>query len=220
MVTNLYIVRHCEAEGNINETFQGHSDGDITPKGAMQLEKLAERFRNIPIDAVYSSPLQRAFKTAQAVAKFHDVSISADRDLMEINGGKMEGCKWNELDKLFPYEYSFWKNDFVNFQAPGGESIRGVYERMSRAAMKHVTENIGKNIVITSHGGAVRTLLCYLLGYPPERIDEAPWVDNTSVSLFRFDEDMNVEAVFINDYSHIADDPETAPHQMWWRKQK
>lgn len=220
MVTNLYIVRHCEAEGNVNETFQGHSDGDITPKGALQLEKLAERFKDIPVDVVYSSPLQRAFKTAQAVARFHDVPVIADRDLMEINGGKMEGCKWNELDKLFPYEYSFWKNDFVNFQAPDGESIRGVYQRMSQAAIKHVSENKGKSIVIASHGGAVRTLLCYLLGYPPERIDEAPWVDNTSVSLFRFDDNMKPEAVFVNDYSHIADDPETAPHQMWWRNQK
>ena len=80
MVTNLYIVRHCEAEGNVNETFQGHSDGDITPKGALQLEKLAERFKDIPVDVVYSSPLQRAFKTAQAVARFHDVPVIADRD--------------------------------------------------------------------------------------------------------------------------------------------
>ena len=220
MVTQLYIVRHCEAEGNINETFQGHIDSNITEKGALQLERLAERFRETHIDGIYSSPLKRACLTAEAVNKFHGVPILTDRDLMEINGGKMENCKWSELPRLFPESFNIWKNNFPEFQAPGGESVREVYDRMKKAALKHVSENVGKTVVIASHGGAIRTLLCFLLGFPPEGIDEVPWVENTSVSLFSFDEELKPGCVYINDFAHIASDPVAAPHQMWWRKEE
>ncbi len=55
MVTKLYLIRHCEALGNINDTFQGSIDEDITDKGQRQLDKLAERCKNIPFDVIYSS---------------------------------------------------------------------------------------------------------------------------------------------------------------------
>ena len=56
-MTTIYLVRHCEAMGNINRIFQGHTDEEISENGRMQLERLAERFRGIHLDAVYSSPL-------------------------------------------------------------------------------------------------------------------------------------------------------------------
>ena len=73
MVTKLYLIRHCEALGNINDTFQGSIDEDITDKGQRQLDKLAERCKNIPFDVIYSSPLIRAVKTAQAADRYHGI---------------------------------------------------------------------------------------------------------------------------------------------------
>lgn len=61
-MTKIYIVRHCEAMGNIKRLFQGSSDFDITEFGAEQLEYLKIRFKNIPLDKVYTSPLIRAKK--------------------------------------------------------------------------------------------------------------------------------------------------------------
>ena len=55
-MTDLYIIRHCEAMGNRDRIFQGVSDCDITDLGAKQLECIAERFKNIFPDAGYSSP--------------------------------------------------------------------------------------------------------------------------------------------------------------------
>lgn len=66
MVTMVYLVRHCEALGNAMGTIQGSTDCDISPKGALQLEKLGQRCLSIPFDAVYSLPLIRALKTARA----------------------------------------------------------------------------------------------------------------------------------------------------------
>ena len=219
MVTELYIVRHCEAEGNISETFQGHTDSNITEKGALQLEKLSERFRNIPVDIIYTSPLKRAMLTAEAAGKYHDAPVISDSDLMEINGGKMEGCKWSSLGDIFPDEYSVWVNDFAHFHAPNGESVAQVYERMKRAVLNIVRENKGKSVVVSSHGGSIRILLCFLLGHSLDEIVDVPWVENTSVCLFRFDESLNPRCIFLNDCEHISNDPATSPHQMWWRKE-
>ena len=66
MSSLLYIVRHCEAAGNKERFFQGQHDGGISELGEIQLSFLAERFREINIDAIYSSPLTRARMTAEA----------------------------------------------------------------------------------------------------------------------------------------------------------
>ena len=68
-MTRIYMVRHCEAMGNVKRLFQGSSDFDISELGAIQLEFLSKRFQNTPIDRIYSSPLKRAVKTAEAIAK-------------------------------------------------------------------------------------------------------------------------------------------------------
>ena len=220
MVTTLYLIRHCEAEGNIQEIFQGKTDGDITAKGAQQLDRLAERCRDIPFDVIYSSPLKRAFKTAQAANCFHGVEIIADSAFAEIDGGEMEGHKWKELSALFPSTYPAWENDFPNFKTQNGESMQQLYTRISQGAMRVVSENKGKTILITSHGCALRNLCCFLRGLPLSQIDSCPWVDNTAISCYTFDENLHPTERFINDCTHITSDPSLAPHQMWWRDQK
>ena len=93
-MTTLYLVRHCEAMGNIRRIFQGHIDEGISGNGRRQLERLTERFRDVPLDAIYSSPLQRAMYTAEAVDGAHGLPIVQDRRLMEIHGGVWEGKPW------------------------------------------------------------------------------------------------------------------------------
>ena len=62
-MTEIYIIRHTQAEGNRYRMMQGFWDGNVTEKGRLQIEALAERFRDIPVDAVYSSDLSRAVLT-------------------------------------------------------------------------------------------------------------------------------------------------------------
>lgn len=95
---HLYLVRHCESLGNHENIFQGQLDLDISATGEKQLALLALRFRNIPIDAVYSSPLKRAYKTAEAVDLYHSLPIIKLPELMEVDVGALSGMK---LDKAF-----------------------------------------------------------------------------------------------------------------------
>ena len=100
--TRILLVRHCEAEGNTNGRFQGSSDCGISGNGEKQLELLALRLRNIRIDAMYSSPLKRAWLTAEAVNRYHHLPIHAEKRLQEIDGGDYEGLLWADLPKVTP----------------------------------------------------------------------------------------------------------------------
>ena len=108
MTTKLIIVRHCEAAGNKDRTFQGHTDSEISDKGKIQLDLLSVRCRNMHIDALYSSPLKRAYATAEAVNRFHHLPIQIEPGLIEIDGGEWEGEKWAQLPDLYPEQAHNW----------------------------------------------------------------------------------------------------------------
>ena len=101
-MVRVYLVRHAEAFGNINEVFQGHIDTEVTEKGYRQLNALSERFKNINLDSIYTSPLIRARVTAEYINKNFGYELKFNDGLIEINGGQFEGKPWSELPKLFP----------------------------------------------------------------------------------------------------------------------
>ncbi len=216
MVTRVYIVRHCEAMGNLLGEFQGSTDCDITEKGERQLQKLSERLKDVHFDVVYSSPYIRAVKTARAGIGEDDNEIIVCKEIAEINGGAFEGKKWKDLPVLYPEEYDIWLHDFGNFKAPEGESVSNVYLRLSKAFIKIITENKGKTIGFFSHGCSIRALLCFIKGLPVERISETDWSDNTAISLIEADESGNMKIIFENDSSHIENDESTAACKRHW----
>lgn len=222
VITTVYLIRHCEADGNIKEIFQGHTDGGITEKGERQLEMLSERCKDLNPDIIFSSPLTRAYKTAQAAGKYHDVPIIREKGIIEINGGDMEGKMWSELPILFPEDFPVWKNNFPAFSAPNGESVKNVYERMKLTVLKHVSENIGKTLVFATHGGAIYTFLAYAYGIPFEECGgKNLWCENTSLTRVDFTHengDFKPDVIYMNDFCHLSGD--TLPHQMFWRKEK
>ncbi len=201
MVT-IYVIRHCEAKGNTLRIYQGHTDLDITEMGAKQLEKLSDRFKNIHIDKVYSSPLLRARKTAAAVAK--NLPIIDEKGVIELYGGDFEGMEFSKIFSDYEnYEY-IWQNRPQDFCAPNGEQMRELYLRVWEAVSRIALENEGKTVAIASHGGAIRTLLCKLLFDDVERLNEVPWSSNTAVTKLIFDKE-KVKIEYMNDVSHLPE---------------
>lgn len=202
MVT-VYIIRHCEAEGNVLGVFQGSSDFDISRLGESQLKFLSERFRDIHIDRVYSSPLIRAYKTALAVAKPHGLEVIADNELREINGGIIEGMKLSDIFVNYPdLEYK-WQHEFQNFAPENGEAIRDAYRRIWQAVSRIAKENHGKTIAIASHGGVIRSLICRLVEGDIEKIGNVRFSTNTAVTKIIFDDNGVPSVCFVNDDSHL-----------------
>lgn len=212
----LYIVRHCEAAGNKERFFQGQCDGGISETGEIQLSYLAERFRDIHIDAIYSSPLTRAVRTAEAVGSYHDLPIIRDCRLMEIDGGEWEGKRWADLPSLYPREAEDWIKDPHLFCAPGGEHMADVITRMAAAITDIAHECEGKTAAVCSHGCAIRCLDCWAQELPIERLREVEWCDNTGVMLLEMTEG-KPHVVFRNDISHVPAEFSTFAKQLWWK---
>ncbi len=215
--TTVYLVRHAEAMGNVLEVFQGHTDCEVSDKGRKQLDCLAERFKDVQFDAIYSSPLKRTVETAKAVNRYHSHEIILNRKLIEINGGAWENQKWADIPKLFPEEYDLWTSKMHEFSIKGGESMTEVYERMKNAVTEIIRQNIGKTIVIVSHGCAIRNYLCYAGGENIDCLEKVGWADNTAVSLVEYDESLNPTIIYKNNADHLSNDLSTLAHSAWCR---
>lgn len=210
MVTKVYLIRHAEAEGNLVPFFQGSLDTALTENGKRQLEFLAERFQHIPLDAIYFSPFQRAQMTAEAVNRYHGLTMIPENDLREINGGSWEGRKTTELHKDFPAEFQLWQKRMQDFQAPNGDAMTDVYARMHKIMQKIAQENSGRSVAVFTHGCALRNFLSFVEFGSINGIMDVGWGDNTAVSLIEYEPDIGWRLVYKNDSSHLPQDAHTA----------
>lgn len=220
MVTRVYLVRHAEAMGNINETFQGRTDENITEKGYKQLRELSERFKDIQLDVIYSSPLIRTRETADAVNKYHGLEVTYDERLIEINGGVWEGKNWSDLPVLYPVEFNLWANEMHKFYIEDGETVVEVSDRMQKAVGEIVSQNKGKNIAIVSHGCAIKTYICFASGNKLDKIQDVGWSDNTSVSLIEYGDDLIPNLLYKNNSDHLPRELSTLAFSNWHKTEE
>ena len=206
-MVKIYIVRHCEALGNLKNSFQGRTDSDISENGKKQLVYLKERFKDIHIDKAYSSPLIRAYKTAVAATDGKGLEIIKDERFAELNVGIIEGMSLEDIAREHPWFFDVWDNSPENFKIEKGESMTSVYDRMWDGLLDIAKdpENNGKTILIASHGCAIRNLICRILHNDMKKLCYTPWSVNTAVSLLVFDGN-SVRAEFINDASHLPNE--------------
>ena len=218
-MTKLYIIRHAEAEGNLYRRGQGHFDGEVTPQGYLQIQALAERFKDISIDALYSSDLSRTIATAGAITKHSSVEIRQTPALRELYMGAWEDRAWGDLEYENPAQMYNFNSDPVNWVIPEAERVADLAQRMTAAVEAIANAHINKTVAIVSHGMAIRVLLCILRGYGLNQIGEIHHSDNTAVSLIEYDGE-NFNIVFMNDNSHLSDEISTLAKQSWWRNER
>ena len=205
-MTTIYVVRHCETLGNIARTYQGTSDTDISELGAKQLEFLAKRFENKVFDAIYTSPLIRAKKTAVAISGKSGVKPIIRPNLIELCGGIIEGMPYTEIYEKYPELEISWVTRTQDFDPPEGESMRKAYERIKNEILELAKENESKTICVACHGGIIRCLLTWAVKGDIEQINDVPWNDNTAVNKLVFDDDFNCTVEYMNDTSHLPEE--------------
>lgn len=211
MVTTLYIIRHCQSMGNIQHRFQGRYDAPVSPDGEKQLDLLSLRFRNVQLDAVYTSPLSRALRTAEAVNRFHGLPIQKRDGLLELDVGEMENLELSEIGIKFPEVAKNWDQSPDLCEFPGGETMKEAYVRANRAIDEIVSENPGKTVVVITHGGVIRNLDARIRTGRIEGMRDGTVFGNTGVSILTVDGEGKLAWKQVNDLSHLPPELRRAP---------
>ena len=205
-MTSIYLVRHARSEGNEAGRFQGRTDTPLAPVGLEQAEHLGERFKALPLAAIYASPLQRTRQTAAAIAAYHDLEVQIEPDIIEINMGDFENRAFEEVKSMYPKEFEAFDTKPHLFAGPkDGESILDVYTRMVRGIGNIARRHPNQSVVVVSQGCAIRSYLCFVRAYPLEQMGETEWGQNTGVNHIIYYRD-KVSLHRVNDISHLPPD--------------
>jgi broad specificity phosphatase PhoE len=201
MKTTLFIIRHPQATGNLNRRFQGHTDTDLTEDGLRQAGILAEHFKNIPLDIVYSSDLKRARVTAEKIAAGREHKVTPV--LREIHAGVWEDKDVMLLPGDYPIESKIWSKQPERFYIEGGETMVDVYNRVSGFLTEITAQNDGKTIAVVSHGCAIRNMLCFIKHGDIAYLREIDWSNNAAISCAEY-EDGCWSIKYMNNEDHLT----------------
>ncbi|MCI8759704.1 MAG: histidine phosphatase family protein [Clostridia bacterium] len=161
----LYVVRHGQTDWNVEKRFQGRTDTLLTHAGRQQAKNLSETFKNIDVDFILSSPLQRAIDTANIINESKNLNIIIEPKLIERNFGDFEGLNdissFNcSINKLLDYN--------LNYNLHHVEPIQDLFKRISSLLFELKTNFPNKKIILSTHGGIVQILELILKNLPKE----------------------------------------------------
>lgn len=166
MIT-IYLLRHGETPFNADgNKYCGRTDIGLTENGIAQAKLMHERLKEYTFDAVYSSPLQRARKTAEIVSGIAD-DVRIDERLIEVDFGEWEGFRPEEFQKRDPQSWENWLAAPESFAAGRtGETAMQVVSRLRSFYDELAQKYEGKSVLIVAHNGVNRLFLASQLGMP------------------------------------------------------
>ena len=162
-MAEVILVRHGQTAWNIAEVFRGQIDIELDTTGLKQAELLAEYLNHRNLEAVYSSPLQRAVQTAEAIVRHHGLTVEITLGLNDIDFGDWQGLSLEEVSNKFSKLYSAWVSAPHRVKIPSGESLDDVRQRATTLVNEVVKKHEGA-VVLVSHRVVHKVLICALLG--------------------------------------------------------
>jgi len=162
-MTEIILVRHGETEWNRREIFRGRSNIELSEAGARQAELLASYLSQVEIAAIYSSPLRRALKTAEAIASYHGLDVKPTPGLIDLDYGEWQGLPRQEVREGYRELYAEWLENPHRVKMPAGESLDNVRERAIGVVDRVICQHEGR-VVLVSHRVVNKVLVCALLG--------------------------------------------------------
>lgn len=160
MICKLFVFRHAETIDNSNGVFSGWRDPDLTPKGLLQAQEVAQQLKLEKINYAFTSHLLRAKRTLEIVLKPHlNVPVFTEDRLIERCYGMLQGKSKVEIETEKP-EWFVKVHRGYDFSPPDGESLKMVESRTLPFIMQleeWLRENPG-NVAISCHGNSMRPI--------------------------------------------------------------
>ena len=181
-MTKLLLARHGETDWNRERRWQGHADVPLNEAGRRQASALAQELADERLAAIYSSDLRRAYETARAVAESKSLDVIVDRDLREIDVGKWSGLTMEEIEATFPDDFRHWRERGTSRER-GGETSEQLAARVVAAAHRIAAAHPDAQVLVVSHGAALRELALHA-----DAIEHDARLENCGVVRIRFED--------------------------------
>jgi len=150
-MTAIYLIRHADYENPLKIWPERKTGYPLSVIGRKQAQKLARVLKSVPLVAVYTSPLTRAFETAQEISKFHDLKPLPDERLLEIKS-PLAGAIFKQISNI---EGNFYQDKYIK---QGGEPLEEVFERMNNFILGKAKLHEGQQFVAVSHGDPIMSV--------------------------------------------------------------
>lgn len=200
--TRFLLLRHGQTELSVERRYSGRGNPPLTELGRRQAEAAATHLaQRGGIDAVISSPLQRAYDTAAAAAKALGLDVTVDQDLIETDFGAWEGLTFGEAAQRDPGIHSRWLQD-TSVEPPGGESFDTVAHRVRRARNRIIAEHGASTVLVVSHVTPIKTMLRLALN-AGEGILYRLHLDLASLSIAEFYPDGGSSVRLVNQTAYL-----------------
>jgi broad specificity phosphatase PhoE len=191
----LYLARHGDTAWTLSGQHTGLTDLPLTPNGELNARRLGERLKGLEFAKVFSSPLQRAWRTCE-LAGFGSVA-EVDPDLVEWNYGEYEGLRSAEILAKRP-DWQLFRDG-----GPGGESPRQIAERADRVVQR--VREVGGDVLLFSSGHFIRVLAARWLALGPSTAGRYFLLNPASLSALGYEHKLSQPVIRLwNDDRHVA----------------
>lgn len=165
-MTTLLLARHGQTEANAKQVFQGQTGAGLDDVGRGQAVRLAARVRALGVARLVASDLERAVETATIVNEALKLPLELDSTLREIDVGTWSGLTYEQAAQRHPAEWTAW-HEGGDPRRGGGETYGELAQRISSALALIAETSAGKTTLVVTHGAALRSFVCLVLGIVP-----------------------------------------------------
>lgn len=176
----LWLVRHGETEANVAGLYSGHAPTPLTERGIAQAQTLSMLLRDVPVDNVLCSELERARHTTQLILGDREIPVRNMPELNEMFFGDWEMRHHRDLAREDAENYAVWCNDWQNATPTNGEGFQAFSLRVERFIAQLDDYKMCQNLLVVSHQGVLSVLIARLLSMPAAamwhfRVEQGCW---------------------------------------------
>jgi alpha-ribazole phosphatase len=175
----LTLIRHTTLQLSSGICY-GQTDLDVTASFYDELNALRLKLNETNFDAIYTSPLQRCLKLAEAL---NIGSVQVDNRLKELDFGDWEMRAWDDIPREI---FDIWAHDYGNTPPPNGETFSQLQQRGLSFLEDISHHHLGGNIAVVTHGGMIRALIAHVLNMPLKGLFRFT-IDHASMTQISFD---------------------------------
>jgi len=200
-MTTVYLVRHGQTAWNKEEIFRGRADIPLNETGRKEALLAGQYLRGVGVVSVHSSPLSRAFETAEIIAQYQGKEVQALDGLIDIDFGQWQGVSREEVKRRYGELYRQWKDTPHLVRFPEGEGLEDVRKRALRAIHETVQDHAAETLVMVSHRVVNKIVICGLLGLDNSHFWQIGQ-DTCCINILEFGEGFTLRR--LNDTSHLV----------------